>query len=134
MLQKRRRFKKSGQLNWIASEASERNLKTKLQPQEFYVKEIDAGRQVGTYQGIPIEVDDFMPATGANTATNKWGFLLLDWEDIRLVAFKGNCLDWTPWADVDGTAGVQASLCSIHGQLIVDLMASHILIVNSDTY
>lgn len=131
----RKRYNKGGKLRWNFSEAAYGHLKTKIQPQEFYVgKDNDAGREIATYSNIPIEIEDELPNTGTTTTAQPMSVFLEDETEWEMVCQAGNIMDWTPWADVPGTVGAKASVCSLHGQFTVKTLTPFGIITRAETY
>lgn len=82
---------------WVLSEAARINLKRSIQQQEWYVKDLDAGRQVEMFAGLEIIESTFMPvstATGGAT-TNTYPFSVWLWQahGIYPMFYKGEAGD-----------------------------------------
>lgn len=117
---------------WFATEASANNLKSIVQPQEFYVSkdDLDAGKVVEVFGGKKINIlQDDMPAA--------WGFMLLDFKQIMYIINNGDGerdMAQSEWFD-QRPQGIDArvSYVSWMGQQMFPYLGTHGIVDNSDT-
>ena len=127
----------SGKPNVIlASRAGFKNLKRALQAHERYVdqSQIDGGRMVETFQGIPINVEFNMPTSGTTTATDPVSFYLLNMNDIYTLWDPQGYFDLSDFETVSGEYDVRAAKLRCRGQLIAKHLGSSGIAFDLETF
>ena len=117
----------SGKPNVIlASRAGFKNLKRALRAHERYVDQaqIDGGRMVETFQGIPINVEFNMPDAGTATTADPISFYLLNMNDIYTLWDPQGYFDLSDFETVSGEYDVRAAKLRCRGQLIAKHLGS----------
>ena len=121
----------------LASRAGFKNLKRSLQASERYMdeKSLDGGKMSTVFQGVPIDVEFFMPnVTGATSATTEASFYLLNMNDIHTLWDPKGYFDLSDFETVSGEYDVRAAKLRVRGQLIAKHLGSSGLAVNLDTF
>lgn len=121
----------------LASRAGFKNLKRSLQASERYMdeKSLDGGRMSTTFQGIPIDVEYYMPnITGETSATTEGSFYVLNMNDIYTLWDPKGYFDLSDFEQVSGEYDVRAAKLRCRGQLIAKHLGSSGLAVNLDTF
>lgn len=121
----------------LASRAGFKNLKRALQASERYMdeKSIDGGKMSTTFQGVPIDVEYYMPnITGATSATTEASFYFLNMNDIYTLWDPKGYFDLSDFETVSGEYDVRAAKLRCRGQLIAKHLGSSALAVNGDTF
>ena len=121
----------------LASRAGFKNLKRSLQASERYMdeKSLDGGRMSTTFQGIPIDVEYYMPnLTGLTSATTEGSFYILNMNDIYTCWDQNGYFDLSDFETVSGEYDVRAAKLRCRGQLIAKHLGSSGLAVNLDTF
>jgi len=121
----------------LASRAGFKNLKRSLQASERYMdeKSLDGGKMSTTFQGVPIDVEYFMPnVTGETSATTEASFYLLNMNDIYTLWDPKGYFDLSDFETVSGEYDVRAAKLRVRGQLIAKHLGSSGLAVNLDTF
>lgn len=126
-----------GQPNVIlASRSGFKNLKRALQASERYMdeKSLDGGRMSTTFQGVPIDVEYYMPNDGATSGTTEGSFYILNMNDIHCLWDPKGYFDLSDFENVSGEYDVRAAKLRVRGQLIAKHLGSSGLAVNLDTF
>tara|TARA_R100000030_G_scaffold57093_1_gene43011 strand:+ start:7400 stop:8446 length:1047 start_codon:yes stop_codon:yes gene_type:complete len=120
----------------LASRAGFKNLKRSLQASERYMDErsLDGGKMSTQFQGVPIDVEYYMPDSGTNSATNEASFYFLNMNDIYTVWDPKGYFDLSDFETVSGEYDVRAAKLRCRGQLIAKHLGSSGLAVNLDTF
>ena len=129
----------SGKPNVIlASRAGFKNLKRALQAHERYVDQaqIDGGRMVETFQGIPINVEYNMPNAGGTpgSTADPISFYLLNMNDIYTLWDPQGYFDLSDFETVSGEYDVRAAKLRCRGQLIAKHLGSSGVAFDLDTF
>ncbi len=121
----------------LASRAGFKNLKRALQASERYMdeKSIDGGKMSTTFQGVPIDVEYYMPnITSLTSATTEASFYFLNMNDIYTLWDPKGYFDLSDFETVSGEYDVRAAKLRCRGQLIAKHLGSSALAVNGDTF
>ena len=121
----------------LASRAGFKNLKRSLQASERYMdeKSLDGGKMSTTFQGVPIDVEYYMPnVTGETSATTEASFYLLNMNDIYTLWDPKGYFDLSDFETVSGEYDVRAAKLRVRGQLIAKHLGSSGIAVNLDTF
>ena len=121
----------------LASRSGFKNLKRSLQASERYMdeKSLDGGKMSTTFQGIPIDVEYYMPNDVAGgSATNEASFYILNMNDIHCLWDPKGYFDLSDFETVSGEYDVRAAKLRVRGQLIAKHLGSSGLAVNLDTF
>lgn len=121
----------------LASRAGFKNLKRALQASERYMdeKSLDGGKMSTTFNGVPIDVEYYMPnITGETSATTEASFYMLNMNDIYTVWDPKGYFDLSDFETVSGEYDVRAAKLRCRGQLIAKHLGSSGLAVNLDTF
>lgn len=120
----------------LASRAGYKNLKRALQAQERYMDEasIDGGKMSTTFQGVPIDVEYYMPDSGTTSSTTQGSFYFLNMNDIYTCWDAKGYFDLSDFETVSGEYDVRAAKIRCRGQLIAKHLGSSGLAVNLDTF
>ena len=123
-------------LRGYLSIAGANNLKTQLQSQEQYLvrgdNQLDGGRAVMSYNGIPLTVTSRMPDTTVNGGDNEWTCLFLDWNAIKFVGQRGYVFKLDEFKSVSGHS-VRCAFMHLFGQLTCEYWGSNGLLYDADT-
>ena len=116
----------------LASRAGFKNLKRSLQASERYMdeKSLDGGKMSTTFQGVPIDVEYYMPTVGAVEGS----FYFLNMNDIYTLWDPKGYFDLSDFETVSGEYDVRAAKLRCRGQLIAKHLGSSGLAVNGDTF
>lgn len=112
------------QLRGYASIQGELNLKRVVQTQERYTTELDAGKQVLVYDGIPIKVTSRLPNSGTVTTADPWTFLFVDWSAVRFIGQTGWVMNMDQFREISGHV-TRAAFMHLFGQFTVEHFGSH---------
>ena len=120
----------------LASRAGFKNLKRSLQASERYMdeKSLDGGRMSTTFQGVPIDVEYYMPNAGGTSSTTEASFYMLNMNDIYTLWDPKGYFDLSDFETVSGEYDVRAAKLRVRGQLIAKHLGSSGLAVNLDTF
>ena len=120
----------------LASRGGFKNLKRALQASERYMdeKSLDGGRMSTTFQGVPIDVEYYMPNAGGTSATTEASFYFLNMNDIYTLWDPKGYFDLSDFETVSGEYDVRAAKLRCRGQLIAKHLGSSGLAVNGDTF
>ena len=120
----------------LASRAGFKNLKRSLQASERYMdeKSLDGGRMSTTFQGVPIDVEYYMPNAGGTSGTTEASFYMLNMNDIYTLWDPKGYFDLSDFETVSGEYDVRAAKLRVRGQLIAKHLGSSGLAVNLDTF
>jgi len=121
----------------LASRAGFKNLKRSLQASERYMDEasLDGGKMSTQFQGVPIDVEYYMPnVTGSTSATTEGSFYFLNMNDIYTCWDAKGYFDLSDFETVSGEYDVRAAKLRCRGQLIAKHLGSSGLAVNLDTF
>ena len=121
----------------LASRAGFKNLKRSLQASERYMdeKSLDGGKMSTTFQGVPIDVEYYMPNdVSGGSATNEASFYFLNMNDIYNLWDPKGYFDLSDFETVSGEYDVRAAKLRVRGQLIAKHLGSSGLAVNLDTF
>ena len=120
----------------LASRSGFKNLKRALQASERYMdeKSLDGGKMSTTFQGVPIDVEYYMPNDGTSSGTNEASFYFLNMNDIYTLWDPKGYFDLSDFEDVSGEYDVRAAKLRCRGQLIAKHLGSSGLAVNLDTF
>ena len=120
----------------LASRAGFKNLKRSLQASERYMdeKSLDGGKMSTTFQGVPIDVEYYMPNAGGTSATTEASFYMLNMNDIYTLWDPKGYFDLSDFETVSGEYDVRAAKLRVRGQLIAKHLGSSGIAVNLDTF
>jgi len=120
----------------LASRAGFKNLKRSLQASERYMdeKSLDGGRMSTTFQGVPIDVEYYMPNAGGTSGTTEASFYMLNMNDIYTLWDPKGYFDLSDFETVSGEYDVRAAKLRVRGQLIAKHLGSSGLAVNLYTF
>tara|TARA_R110000823_G_C15864943_1_gene493577 strand:+ start:189 stop:1241 length:1053 start_codon:yes stop_codon:yes gene_type:complete len=120
----------------LASRAGFKNLKRSLQASERYMdeKSLDGGKMSTMFQGVPIDVEYYMPNAGAQSSTTEASFYMLNMNDIYTLWDPKGYFDLSDFETVSGEYDVRAAKLRVRGQLIAKHLGSSGLAVNLDTF
>jgi len=120
----------------LASRSGFKNLKRSLQASERYMdeKSLDGGRMSTTFQGIPIDVEYYMPNAGTTSTATDGSFYVLNMNDIYTLWDPKGYFDLSDFEQVSGEYDVRAAKLRCRGQLIAKHLGSSGLAVNLDTF
>ena len=120
----------------LASRSGFKNLKRALQASERYMdeKSLDGGKMSTTFQGVPIDVEYYMPNAGTTSATTEGSFYVLNMNDIHCLWDPKGYFDLSDFETVSGEYDVRAAKLRVRGQLIAKHLGSSGLAVNLDTF
>jgi hypothetical protein len=120
----------------LASRAGFKNLKRSLQASERYMdeKSLDGGKMSTTFQGVPIDVEYYMPNAGTTSITTEASFYFLNMNDIYTLWDPKGYFDLSDFETVSGEYDVRAAKLRVRGQLIAKHLGSSGLAVNLDTF
>lgn len=122
----------------LASRAGFKNLKRALQAHERYVdqSQIDGGRMVEMFQGIPINVEYNMPNAGgaSGTTADPISFYFLNMNDIYCLWDPKGYFDLSDFETVSGEYDVRAAKLRCRGQLIAKHLGSSGLAFDLETF
>jgi hypothetical protein len=125
----------------LASELGAINLKRALQANERYVsaKDLDGGKQVQMFDGIPVTVEPQMPistATGGSSSnTNPMTFAVINSKDIYVLwDSEIGYFYLTEFEFISGKYDVRSAKMHCRGQLIAKLLGSSGLAVDLETF
>jgi hypothetical protein len=129
----------SGQPNVIlASRSGFKNLKRALSASERYIDtaKLDGGRISQTWDGVPIDVEYFMPNAGTVTGTSdqEASFYMLSMDDIYTLWDPKGFFDLGDFETVSGEYDVRAAKLRCRGQLIAKHLGSSGLAMGLDTF
>tara|TARA_A100001391_G_scaffold142664_2_gene100438 strand:- start:41 stop:1093 length:1053 start_codon:yes stop_codon:yes gene_type:complete len=117
----------------LSSRAGFKNLKRALQASEMYMdeKSLDGGKMSTMFQGVPIDVEYYMPV---DTANNKASFYILSANDIYTVWDPKGYFDLSDFETVSGEYDVRAAKLRCRGQLIAKHLGSSGLVANAEAF
>ena len=120
----------------LASRSGFKNLKRALQASERYMdeKSLDGGKMSTTFQGVPIDVEYYMPNAGTSSSTNEASFYILNMNDIHCLWDPKGYFDLSDFETVSGEYDGRAAKLRVRGQLIAKHLGSSGLAVNLDTF
>ena len=120
----------------LASRAGFKNLKRALQASERYMdeKSIDGGKMSTTFQGVPIDVEYYMPNAGTTSISDEASFYFLNMNDIYTLWDPKGYFDLSDFETVSGEYDVRAAKLRCRGQLIAKHLGSSALAVKGDTF
>lgn len=120
----------------LASRSGFKNLKRSLQASERYMdeKSLDGGKMSTMFQGVPIDVEYYMPNAGAQSSTTEASFYMLNMNDIYTLWDPKGFFDLSDFETVSGEYDVRAAKLRVRGQLIAKHLGSSGLAVNLDTF
>ena len=121
----------------LASRAGFKNLKRALQAHERYVDQaqIDGGKMVEMFQGIPINVEYNMPADKATkSAVDPISCYFLNMNDIYTLWDPQGYFDLSDFETVSGEYDVRAAKLRCRGQLIAKHLGSSGVAFDLDTF
>ena len=123
----------------LASRSGFKNLKRALSASERYIDtaKLDGGRVSQTWDGVPIDVEYFMPDSGSTTGTagdNEISFYMLNLNDIHTLWDPKGYFDLGDFETVSGEYDVRAAKLRCRGQLIAKHLGSSGLAIGLDTF
>ena len=123
----------------LASRSGFKNLKRALSASERYIDtaKLDGGRVSQTWDGVPIDVEYFMPDSGTTTGTagdNEISFYMLNLNDIHTLWDPKGYFDLGDFETVSGEYDVRAAKLRCRGQLIAKHLGSSGLAIGLDTF
>tara|TARA_R110000751_G_scaffold19527_1_gene58267 strand:+ start:212 stop:1213 length:1002 start_codon:yes stop_codon:yes gene_type:complete len=123
----------------LASRSGFKNLKRALSASERYIDtaKLDGGRVSQTWDGVPIDVEYFMPDSGTTTGTagdNEISFYMLNLNDIYTLWDPKGYFDLGDFETVSGEYDVRAAKLRCRGQLIAKHLGSSGLAIGLDTF
>jgi hypothetical protein len=120
----------------LASRSGFKNLKRSLQASERYMdeKSLDGGKMSTMFQGVPIDVEYYMPNAGAQSSTTEASFYMLNMNDIYTLWDPKGFFDLSDFETVSGEYDVRAAKLRVRGQLIAKHLGSSGIAVNLDTF
>lgn len=123
----------------LASRSGFKNLKRALSASERYIDtaKLDGGRVSQTWDGVPIDVEYFMPDSGTTTGSagdNEISFYMLNLNDIHTLWDPKGYFDLGDFETVSGEYDVRAAKLRCRGQLIAKHLGSSGLAIGLDTF
>jgi len=123
----------------LASRSGFKNLKRALTASERYIdtSKLDGGRVSQTWDGVPIDVEYFMPNSGGTTGTagdNEISFYILNMNDIYTLWDPKGYFDLGDFETVSGEYDVRAAKLRCRGQLLAKHLGSSGLAYGLDTF
>jgi|TARA_R100000084_G_scaffold97326_1_gene51250 hypothetical protein len=120
----------------LASRAGFKNLKRALQAHERYVdqSQIDGGRMVEMFDGVPINVEFNMPNSGGTTSGDPISFYFLNMNDIYTLWDPKGYFDLSDFETVSGEYDVRAAKLRCRGQLIAKHLGSSGVAFDLETF
>jgi len=122
----------------LASRAGFKNLKRALSASERYIDtaKLDGGRVSQTWDGVPIDVEYFMPNSGtvSGTSDQEASFYMLSMDDIYTLWDPKGFFDLSDFETVSGEYDVRAAKLRCRGQLIAKHLGSSGLAIGLDTF
>jgi len=123
----------------LASRSGYKNLKRALSASERYIDtaKLDGGRVSQTWDGIPIDVEYFMPDAGSTTGgsgDSEISFYMLNLNDIYTLWDPKGYFDLGDFETVSGEYDVRAAKLRCRGQLIAKHLGSSGLAFGLDTF
>lgn len=125
----------------LASESGYINYKRAIQAGERYIgeKELDGGRRVQVFDGIPIVVEPQMPVStatgGSSSNTNPMSFAFVNSKDIFVLWDSAiGFFHLTDFENVSGKYDVRAAKMHCRGQLVARHLGSSGLAVDLETF
>ena len=122
----------------LASRSGFKNLKRALSASERYIDtaKLDGGRVSQTWDGVPIDVEYFMPNGGSvsGTSNNEASFYMLSLDDIYTVWDPKGFFDLGDFETVSGEYDVRAAKLRCRGQLVAKHLGSSGLAYGLDTF
>lgn len=110
------------------------NLKRATRSREIYTSaDPDPGRPVLRYGGVELFLTDRLPTDGANTATDPWSCVFIDWEDINVVGQTDAIFNLTPFETIPGS-GVQIALHDFMGQNVACYLGTSGLLFDGNAW
>lgn len=136
VITRRRQVKRTNKnLVWYVGLEPAGHLKSFLQANERYLSErdLDGGRRVMAFDGVPVEECGFLPIAGSATASKPWSALLWDHEDIYWTEQSGYWFKQGMWKDRDG---MDVRSCYVHcmGQLTGRNLFSSGIVVDAEEW
>ena len=122
----------------LASRSGFKNLKRALSASERYIDtaKLDGGRVSQTWDGVPIDVEYFMPNGGtvSGTTNNEASFYMLSLDDIYTIWDPKGFFDLGDFETVSGEYDVRAAKLRCRGQLVAKHLGSSGLAYGLDTF
>ena len=123
----------------LASRSGFKNLKRALSASERYIDtaKLDGGRVSQTWDGVPIDVEYYMPDGGTTTGTagdNEISFYMLNMNDVHTLWDPKGYFDLGDFETVSGEYDVRAAKLRCRGQLIAKHLGSSGLAIGLDTF
>ena len=120
----------------LASRSGYKNLKRALSASERYIDtaKLDGGRVSQTWDGVPIDVEYYMPNAGGTTATSEVSFYFLNMNDIYTLWDPKGFFDLGDFETVSGEYDVRAAKLRCRGQLLAKHLGSSGLAYGLDTF
>ena len=123
----------------LASRSGFKNLKRALSASERYIDtaKLDGGRVSQTWDGVPIDVEYYMPDSGGTTGTagdNEVSFYMLNLNDIYTLWDPKGFFDLGDFETVSGEYDVRAAKLRCRGQLVAKHLGSSGLAIGLDTF
>jgi hypothetical protein len=97
-------------------------------------KSLDGGKMSTMFQGVPIDVEYYMPNAGAQSSTTEASFYMLNMNDIYTLWDPKGYFDLSDFETVSGEYDVRAAKLRVRGQLIAKHLGSSGIAVNLDTF
>ncbi|MCP4307313.1 MAG: hypothetical protein GY788_21075 [bacterium] len=119
----------------FASEAGQNNLKRALNSNERYLseKELDGGRRVLVYNGIPIISEPRLPNAGSVTTGDPWTFFMMDADAVKFVGQTGWVMEMDEFRPVSGHVARVAFL-HLFGQLTIRDWGTSAILWDGETW
>jgi hypothetical protein len=123
----------------LASRSGFKNLKRSLSASERYIDtaKLDGGKLSQTWDGVPIDVEYFMPNDGTTTGAagdSEISFYMLNMNDIYTLWDPKGYFDLGDFETVSGEYDVRAAKLRCRGQLIAKHLGSSGLAIGLDTF
>jgi hypothetical protein len=122
----------------LASRSGFKNLKRALSASERYIDtaKLDGGRVSQTWDGVPIDVEYFMPNAGtiSGTSDQEASFYMLNMNDIHTLWDPKGYFDLSDFETVSGEYDVRAAKLRCRGQLMAKHLGSSGLAIGLDTF
>jgi len=123
----------------LASRSGFKNLKRALSASERYIDtaKLDGGRVSQTWDGVPIDVEYYMPDGGTTTGSagdNEISFYMLNLNDIYTLWDPKGFFDLGDFETVSGEYDVRAAKLRCRGQLVAKHLGSSGLAIGLDTF
>ena len=95
---------------------------------------LDGGKMSTTFQGVPIDVEYYMPDSGVSSSSAEASFYFLNMNDVYTLWDPKGYFDLGDFETVSGEYDVRAAKLRVRGQLIAKHLGSCGLAIKGDTF